>query len=195
MILAELVLASSNEGKLDELRALLAPTVGRILSMAEVGVASPPEPHATFIENALAKARHVAASCKMAALADDSGICVAALAGAPGVRSARFAAAGGDEANNDLLLARLAGAADRSAHYHCSLVLCRHADDPAPLIGEGRWQGAIGSARRGANGFGYDPLFELADGRTAAELEPAEKNRISHRARALGNLLAELERA
>ena len=192
MIFERLVLASSNSGKLAELRVLLGDRVGKILTLAEAGVESPEEPHSTFVENALAKARNAAQSCGCAALADDSGICVDELEGLPGVQSARFVSTGDDEDNNDMLLEKLEGVENRRAHYHCSVVLFRHATDPSPLIGEGRWHGTIAKQRRGSSGFGYDPLFLLDGGRTAAELDPAEKNTQSHRAIALRNLLAQL---
>jgi XTP/dITP diphosphohydrolase len=150
------------------------------------------EPHATFVENALAKARHAARHAGLPALADDSGICVAALNGEPGVHSARFAGEPkSDERNNAKLVALLRDQADRSAHYYCVVVLVRHADDPEPLIAEGRWHGEVIDRPRGAGGFGYDPYFLLPDlGRTAAELEPHEKHAASHRGKALRRLLA-----
>jgi len=194
-----LVLASGNPGKLRELRALLAPLAVEVLAQSDLGIAEPDEPHATFLENALAKARQASRAAGLPALADDSGLCVEALGGEPGVHSAVYAGAeGGREArdarNNAKLLAQLAGRAERSAHYTCVVVLVRHADDPEPLVTEGRWHGAIGEAPRGANGFGYDPLF-LVEGRreTAAQLPAEEKNRISHRGRALAQLLARMK--
>ena len=190
-----LVLASDNAGKLREFRALLAPLAFEVIAQGELGIAPAPEPHPTFIENALAKARHAAAASGLPALADDSGLCCVALGGAPGVRSARFAGEpGDDQRNNDELLRQLQGAGERRAHYVCVLVLARAADDPEPLIAEGRWHGSIARAPRGGGGFGYDPLFEPLDGggRSAAELDAEEKNRVSHRGRALRELVRRL---
>jgi XTP/dITP diphosphohydrolase len=182
-----IVLASSNEGKLRELRALLDGLDFTVVGQAELGIEAAEEPHATFLENALAKARHAAGRSGLPALADDSGLCVAALRGAPGVRSARFAGEGaGDAANNAELLRQLARHTDRRGHYICVLVAVRAADDPEPLVAEARWHGEVLSAPQGAGGFGYDPLFFVPDlGCTAAELPAAEKNRISHRGQAL----------
>jgi len=197
----KLVLASNNPGKLREIRALLAPLALEVLAQAELGIAEAEEPHDTFLENALAKARHASRACGLPALADDSGLCVAALGGEPGVHSAYYAGRESDRdsrdvRNNARLLAELARHADRSAHYTCVMVLLRRADDPEPLVAEGRWHGSIAASPRGANGFGYDPLF-LVRGRklTAAELEPQEKNRISHRGLALARLLEQLKEA
>lgn len=193
----KLVLASNNPGKLREMRALLAPLGHEVLAQAELGIAEAEEPHDTFLENALAKARHASRASGLPALADDSGLCVDALGGAPGVHSAYFAGREGDREerdarNNAKLLASLGE--NRNAHYRCVMALVRHADDPEPLIAEGRWDGEIARAPRGANGFGYDPLF-LVPGRgmTAAELPDEEKNRLSHRAQAAARL-AELLR-
>jgi XTP/dITP diphosphohydrolase len=182
-----IVLASSNEGKLRELRALLDGLDFTVVGQAELGIEAAEEPHATFLENALAKARHAAGRSGLPALADDSGLCVAALRGAPGVRSARFAGEGaGDAANNAELLRQLARHTDRRGHYICVLVAVRAADDPEPLVAEARWHGEVLSAPQGAGGFGYDPLFFVPElGCTAAELPAAEKNRISHRGQAL----------
>lgn len=190
----QIVLASSNAGKIREIGALLAPLGIEVLPQAQLGVSEAEEPHATFVENALAKARHAAAHTGLAALADDSGICVQALGGAPGVHSARFAGEPrSDERNNRHLLERLAGADDRRAHYCCVLVLLRHRDDPQPLIAEGEWHGQILRAPRGSGGFGYDPLFlDLASARTAAELALEDKNRVSHRGQALRRLVERL---
>ena len=191
-----LVLASANPGKLREMRALLAPLGGEVISQAELGIAETEEPHDTFLENALAKARHASRASGLPALADDSGLCVDALGGAPGVHSAYFAGREGgreerDARNNAKLLASLSEA--RKAHYRCVMALVRSAEDPEPLIAEGSWDGEIACAPRGANGFGYDPLFLVAGrGLTAAELPEEEKNRISHRARAAARLLAAL---
>ncbi|MCY4325756.1 MAG: RdgB/HAM1 family non-canonical purine NTP pyrophosphatase [Betaproteobacteria bacterium] len=191
------VVASSNQAKIGEIRRIVGSALGALVGQNELGIKSPPEPHASFVENALAKARHASASAGRPALADDSGLCVEALAGAPGVRSARFAGeSAADSDNNRLLLEMLSGNNDRRAHYYCALVLCTAADDPSPIIAQGRWQGRIAEHPRGDGGFGYDPLFELADGRTAAELAPAEKDDISHRGsalRALADQLAQLQ--
>jgi XTP/dITP diphosphohydrolase len=182
-----IVLASSNEGKLRELRALLDGLDLMVVGQAELGIEAAEEPHATFLENALAKARHAAGRSGLPALADDSGLCVAALRGAPGVRSARFAGEGaGDAANSAELLRQLAQQTDRRGHYSCVLVAVRAADDPEPLVAEARWHGEVLTAPRGTGGFGYDPLFFIPElGCTAAELPAAEKNRISHRGQAL----------
>jgi XTP/dITP diphosphohydrolase len=196
--LSRLVLASGNAGKLRELRALLAPTGVDVVPLAELGVDDAVEPHVTFVENALAKARHASAATGLAAIADDSGVCVAALGGAPGVRSARWAADldGGvrsDAANNARLVRELAPHADRSASYYCVLVLVRRADDPQPVIADGLWHGEIVADPRGEGGFGYDPYFLLPVlGRTAAELDAETKNRVSHRGRAMRALLDRL---
>jgi XTP/dITP diphosphohydrolase len=189
-----LVLASGNAGKLREFRALLAPLQIEVISQAELAIAPAEEPHATFVENALAKARHAAAASGLPALADDSGLSCAALGGLPGVRSARFAGEGASDADNNAeLLRQLRDARDRSGHYTCVLVALRGADDPEPLIAEGRWQGEVIDVPRGAHGFGYDPHFLLpALGRTAAELDPEHKNRISHRGLAMAELARKL---
>jgi XTP/dITP diphosphohydrolase len=197
----QLVLASSNPGKLREIEALLAPLGIEVIAQCALGVADAEEPHFTFVENALAKARHASRAARLPALADDSGLCVAALGGEPGVHSARFASespaadrAAQDARNNEKLIRLLAGKDDRRAHYDCVLALVRHADDPEPLIAEGRWAGEIVDAPRGDNGFGYDPHFYLRDlGRTAAELDSGQKNLLSHRGKALRRLLAKLE--
>ena len=194
-----LVVATGNAGKLREFTALLAPLGIEPIPQSHFNVSAAPEPHRTFIENALEKARHAAKLTGLPAMADDSGICVAALGGAPGVRSARYACvndgdASNDTANNAKLIATLRGQANRSAHYYAALVLVRTPDDPEPLIAEGRWFGDVVDAPRGAGGFGYDPHFYLnALQRTAAELSPDEKNRVSHRAQALQKLVAMLE--
>ena len=197
MKLSRVVLASNNAGKLRELAELLAPLGVALVNQASLGIGEAEEPHATFVENAIAKARHAALASGLPALADDSGICVEALGGAPGVHSARWAAlAGGeksDAANNARLLRELAGAADRSAWYVCVLVLMRSADDPQPLIAEGTWHGEVVDAPRGSGGFGYDPYFLLPElGRTAAELSAAEKHAVSHRGQAMRRLAARL---
>ena len=191
------VLASNNAGKLREFSALLAPLAMTVIAQGELGVPEAPEPHPTFVENALAKARHAASLTGLPALADDSGLCVRALNGAPGVYSARYAQlAGGeksDAANNVHLLKTLAPHADRRAYFYCALAYVRSADDPQPLLAEGRWDGEIIAAPRGAHGFGYDPLFLVPQYQlTAAELDVAVKNEISHRALALKQLLLKL---
>jgi len=192
-MMKRLVLASNNPGKIREIAALLDPLSIEVVPQAELGVAEADEPHQSFLENALAKARHASRACGLPALADDSGLCVAALGGEPGVHSAYYAGRGGtreerDARNNERLLRELRE--DRRAYYACVMVLTRVASDPLPLVAEGLWHGEIARAPRGANGFGYDPLFFLsAYGKTAAELDPAEKNRISHRGRALARLL------
>ena len=190
-----LVLASGNSGKIREFQAMFAPLGLRIAGQKEYGVASCDEPWGTFVENCLAKARHAARETGLPALADDSGICVNALGGAPGVHSARFAGeSAGDDANNRLLIERMRGITDRRAHYTCVLVAVRSADDPEPLIAEGFWSGEIIETPRGEGGFGYDPHFLLSEmGRTAAELTSEEKNAVSHRGIALARM-AELMR-
>jgi XTP/dITP diphosphohydrolase len=189
-----LVLASGNAGKLREFRALLAPLQIEVISQAELAIAPAEEPYATFVENALTKARHAAAASGLPALADDSGLSCPALGGLPGVRSARFAGDGASDAeNNAELLRQLRAASDRSGHYTCVLVALRSADDPEPLIAEGRWQGEVIDVPRGVHGFGYDPHFLLPElGRTAAELDPDHKNRISHRGLAMAELARKL---
>lgn len=185
-----LVIASANPGKLREFRDLLAPLGWEVIAQSDLGVPSAEEPHATFLENALAKARHASAATGLPALADDSGICVAALDGVPGVQSARFAGEpSDDQRNNEELLRRLANANDRRAHYTCVLAAVRSIDDPEPLIADARWYGEVLTAPRGSGGFGYDPLFLLPDlGKTAAELDAGEKNRVSHRGQAMAEL-------
>ena len=186
----QLVVASGNAGKLREIGAILAPLGFTVLPQSQFNVPEAEEPHPTFVENALAKARNAALFTGLPALADDSGICVNALAGAPGVHSARYAGEPkSDERNNAKLVEALAGNPDRSAYYFAVLVLVRHANDPEPLIAEGRWSGEVVDTPRGANGFGYDPYFLLPDlGKTAAELDPDQKNLVSHRAKALRRL-------
>jgi len=169
-----------------------------VLTQAQLGIAEAEEPHCTFIENALAKARHVSRASGMPALADDSGICVAALGGAPGVQSARYAGDNpkSDRRNNDKLLQDLQGVTDRRAHYYCVLVMVRHADDPQPIIAEGEWHGEIAHEEKGDGGFGYDPMFWLPQlGKMAAELSHDEKAQLSHRAKALKILLQRLRSA
>ena len=189
-----LVLASNNRGKLAEFSQLLAPLGFELRTQGELGIAEAEEPHATFVENALAKARHASRASGLPALADDSGICVPALGGAPGVLSARFAGEPkSDAANNRKLVDSLASQADKSAYYYCVLVYLRHADDPQPVIAEGRWNGQIIAEPRGQGGFGYDPHFLLPElGKTAAELSAEDKNRQSHRGQALQALIRKL---
>jgi XTP/dITP diphosphohydrolase len=190
------VLASANPGKLRELSALLEPAGFELVSQAALGIDSVPETGTTFLENALLKARHAAAAARLPALADDSGIEVDALGGRPGVWSARFAGEGAsDAANLARLLEELGGVPEprRTARYRCVVVWVKTADDPAPLIGEGTWEGRIALTPRGSGGFGYDPAFLPAgERRTAAELAAEEKNKVSHRAQALRALVAAL---
>lgn len=190
----KLVLASNNAKKIKELNALLAPLGFEVIPQGQLGIPEAEEPYGTFIENALTKARHAAAHSGLPALADDSGLCVRALSGAPGVLSARYAGEPKSDArNNEKLLADLAGQTDRRAHFVSLLVLCRSADDPQPIIAEGEWHGEILSTPRGAEGFGYDPLFFVpSTGLTAAELDPETKNRLSHRGQAMQQLIARL---
>jgi XTP/dITP diphosphohydrolase len=192
----KLVIASGNKGKLREIAHLLAPLNIDIVAQAELNVSECEEPHCTFIENALAKARHASQQTGLPALADDSGLCVDALQGAPGVLSARYAGEPkSDQANNEKLLNVLGAEKNRQAHFYCVIVLVRHADDPEPLIAEGRWAGEILSEFRGQDGFGYDPLFlDAKTGKTVAELPLEIKSRISHRGHAMAKLLLQLER-
>lgn len=198
----KLVIASNNPGKLREISSILAPLAIEVVAQGALGVSEAEEPYGTFVENALTKARHASRISGLPALADDSGVCVHALGGEPGVHSARYAEAGGcgnreeqDRRNNEKLLQALANATDRSAHYYCVIVLVRRADDPQPLIAEAEWHGEILQAPRGQGGFGYDPLFLLPEfGKTGAELSPEEKNRVSHRGRALAILVERLHR-
>lgn len=192
-----IVVATGNRGKLAELSRLLAPTGIELCAQSEMGIEPPEETGLTFIENALLKARHASAATGLPALADDSGLAVDALGGAPGIYSARYAGENADdEANNRKLLESLSDVAPdaRTARYHCALVLLRHPADSLPLVCSASWEGVILAAPRGTGGFGYDPLFLVPSlDRTAAELEPALKNRLSHRGRALQMLLAALE--
>jgi XTP/dITP diphosphohydrolase len=203
-----LVLASNNAKKLAELKALLAPLALEIVTQGSLGIAEAEEPHHTFVENALVKARHAARQANGAAIADDSGLCVDALGGAPGVISAHFAPIDAraeerearrerqDSANNRLLLERLAGASDRRARFVSTLVALRSADDPEPLVAVGRWEGEILHAPRGHGGFGYDPLMFIPElGCAAAELAPGVKNAHSHRARSAQQMLALMREA
>ena len=191
----KLVLASNNAGKVKEFQALLAPLNFQVIPQGELGIPSAEEPHFTFVENALTKARHASAASGLPALADDSGICTHALNGQPGVLSARFAGEQGDDAaNNRKLIQDLKDQADRGAHYVCALVFVNSANDPEPIIVQTRWYGQIVDEAAGSNGFGYDPYFFLPDQKcTAAELEPEKKNSISHRGQALRELIAQLK--
>jgi XTP/dITP diphosphohydrolase len=190
-----LILASNNAGKLKEFNEILGPVGFTLHAQGEFNVPEAEEPHATFVENALEKARHASRLTGLPALADDSGVCVNALGGAPGVYSARFAGEPKSDArNNEKLVADLAAHADKSAYYYCVLVYVRHADDPQPVIADGVWAGEITADARGAGGFGYDPHFYIpALGKCAAELTPAEKNGLSHRGQALGALVEKLK--
>ncbi|QWD74964.1 RdgB/HAM1 family non-canonical purine NTP pyrophosphatase [Polynucleobacter sp. TSB-Sco08W16] len=191
----KLVLASNNAGKVREFQALLAPLDFQVIPQGELGIPSAEEPHHTFVENALAKARHASAASGLPALADDSGICAHALNGQPGVLSARFAGEpANDAANNQKLIEELKNQSDRGAHYVCALVFVNSADDPEPLIVQTRWYGQFIDHAKGSNGFGYDPHFLLPElGLTAAELEPTKKNVISHRGQALRELITQLK--
>lgn len=196
----KLVIASSNAGKLREFSALLGPLGIEVVPQGQLGVADADEPHFTFVENAIAKARHAAQHTGLPAFADDSGIVVEALGGMPGVHSARFAGEPRSDARNNAKLVQalrdraLVGDANRNAHYYCVIALVRRADDPEPIIAEGRWQGTVIDEPRGQGGFGYDPYFHLPElGRTAAELPSEQKNAISHRAIALRRMLELLQ--
>ena len=188
-----IVLASGNPGKLAELRELLAGSGVELIAQSSLGIGDAEETGSTFVENAILKARHAARTSGLPALADDSGLCVDALDGAPGLHSARYAGVHGDNAGNNVkLLRELEGVpdAERTAHFVCVLALLRNADDADPIIATGRWRGRVLHAPRGERGFGYDPVFLPDDGGGlgSAELEPALKNRISHRGRALAAL-------
>jgi len=193
----KIVIASNNPGKLRELQALLAPLGIEALPQSDFRVVEAEEPHETFLENALAKARNASRATGLPALADDSGLCVPSLAGAPGVHSAYFAGKAGhreerDARNNAKLVAALAAHTDRAAFYYCVLVLLRSHEDPTPIVADGYWHGEIALEPRGAGGFGYDPHFVTASGKTAAELSAEEKNRSSHRASALAALAGKM---
>ena len=192
MLTSRIVLASGNAGKLAEMRQILADAGADLVAQGDLGIADADESASTFVENALLKARHAARASGLPALGDDSGLCVDALAGAPGLISARYAGRHGDSAANirKLLDAmRDVPEPQRGAYFHCSIVLLAHADDPAPLIAEGRWYGRILRAPCGERGFGYDPVFlDPANNLSAAELDPELKNRISHRGQALASL-------
>lgn len=190
----KLVIASNNPGKLAEFRVLLAPLDIEVVTQSELGITEAEEPHPTFIENALAKARHVSQLSGLPALADDSGICVDALHGMPGVLSARYSGLqSSDDRNNQTLLKAMQQHANRKAHYFCVLILLRAPDDPQPLVAEGEWHGEIALTPSGNGGFGYDPLFWLPElGKTSAELEREQKHLISHRGKAMKVLLDKL---
>ena len=190
----KLVLASNNAKKMKELNALLAPLGFEVIPQGQLGIPEAEEPYCTFVENALTKARLASKLSGLPALADDSGLCVAALGGAPGVYSARYAGEPKSDArNNQKLLADLGDNPNRAAHFVSVIVLVRHADDPQPLIAEGEWHGEILLAERGDAGFGYDPMFYLPEfDKTAAELDAAIKNQQSHRGRAMQQLIARL---
>jgi len=190
-----LILASNNAGKLREFASLLEPLGLNVETQGAHGVPEAEEPHQTFVENALEKARHASRLTGLPALADDSGVCVNALGGAPGVLSARYAGEPKSDArNNAKLIADLAPHADKSAYYYCVLVYVRHAEDPQPIIADARWNGVLLDQPRGEGGFGYDPYFLLPGlGLTAAELPAADKNRLSHRGQALRLLVEKLK--
>jgi len=192
----QLVIATGNAGKLREIKHLLAPLALEVIPQSALNVPECEEPFCTFIENALAKARHASQHTGLPALADDSGLCVDALQGAPGVLSARYAGEPkSDDNNNRKLLEVLGDHPHRNAHFYCVMVLVRHADDPEPLIAEGQWVGEILNEYRGHDGFGYDPLFlDAKTGKTVAELPLEIKSRISHRGHAMSKLLQKLER-
>ncbi|GEA05864.1 non-canonical purine NTP pyrophosphatase [Alteromonas sp. KUL42] len=187
----KIVLATGNQGKVREFASLFADYGVDVIAQKDLGVSDVPETGTTFVENAIIKARHAAHETGLPAIADDSGLVVDALGGAPGIYSARYAGENAnDSANIDKLLAALDGETKRKAHFFCTLVFMRHAGDPVPLISQGKWQGEILTSRSGDGGFGYDPVFYVpSHGCSAAELEKAEKNRISHRGNALGILL------
>ena len=191
----KLVLASNNAGKVREFQELLAPFHFQVIPQGELGILAAEEPHYTFVENALAKARHASAASGLPALADDSGICAHALHGEPGVHSARYAGKNGDDAaNNQKLIHALSNESNRGAHYVCALVMVQSEHDPEPLIVQTRWYGQIVDQAKGENGFGYDPYFFLPElGKTAAQLDSTQKNLISHRGQALRELITQLK--
>ena len=186
-----LVIASNNAGKLREIRHLLEPLGIEVLPQSAFDFPEAEEPYCTFVENALAKARHASKNTGLPAIADDSGICVSILGGKPGILSARYAGEPkSDERNNQKLIEALRNHSDRRAYYYCVMVLLRHPEDPQPIIADGSWHGEILLNPRGSGGFGYDPYFFLADlGKTAAELPMEQKNRISHRGKVLAQLV------
>ena len=194
-MLQKIILASNNTGKINEFQALLKPWGIEVIPQGALHIPSPEEPFHTFIENALVKARHASQAGQLPALADDSGICVAALQGAPGVNSAHFAGPQRSDAdNNRQLISALSKEKNRAAHYVCALVLVRHPQDPEPIVVQAQWYGEILEQARGSGGFGYDPYFFIpALGKTAAELTAAEKNRLSHRGLALQKLIHQLQ--
>lgn len=187
----KIVLASGNQGKVREFTSLFAEYGVDVIAQKELGVEDVPETGTTFVENAIIKARHAAKVTGLPAIADDSGLVVDALGGAPGIYSARFAGEDATDSDNiDKLLVELAGSDNRKAHFFCTLVFMRHAGDPVPLVSQGKWEGEILSAREGDGGFGYDPVFNVPSHNcTAAQLDKTEKNRISHRGNALAILL------
>lgn len=193
--MSKLVIASGNAGKLREIARILAPLGIEAVPQSQFNVPDCPEPYVTFVENCLAKARHASLHSGLPALADDSGICVEVLGGAPGVQSARYAGEPkSDTRNNDKLIAALANETNRRAHYTCVMVYVRHPDDPEPVIAEGRWFGEIIDTPRGEGGFGYDPYFLVPEfGKTGAELDADTKNSISHRGQALRILVDQLK--
>lgn len=189
-----IVIASNNAGKLREIDRLLSPLGFKVAPQSQYNVTEADEPHPSFIENCIAKARHASSMTGLPAIADDSGICVTALGGEPGVHSARYAGEPkSDQRNNAKLISALNGIAQREAYYYCIMVYLRHANDPIPLIAEGRWHGLIVDDARGDDGFGYDPHFLIPElGKTAAELSPAQKDSLSHRGQALAQLVKQL---
>ena len=191
----KLVIASGNQGKLREIQAMLAPLNIEVVPQSDFNVSEAPEPHCTFIENALAKARHASLATQLPALADDSGLCLEALNGEPGVQSAYFSGIPSNDANNNAhLIKALAFHENRAAYYYCCLVLVRRHDDPQPLIAEGVWHGSMLKEARGSNGFGYDPLFlDDMTSKASAELSPEIKNKVSHRGQALRKMLHLIE--
>ena len=193
--MSRLVIASGNAGKLREIGRILAPFGIEAVPQSAFNVPDCPEPHVTFVENCLAKARHASRVSGLPALADDSGLCVDALGGAPGVQSARYAGEPKSDArNNARLIADLQGVAVRHAHYTCVMVYVRHPDDPEPVIAEGHWHGEIIDTPRGERGFGYDPYFLVPQfGQTGAELDEDTKNSVSHRGQALRDLVSKLK--
>ena len=190
-MLEKLIIASNNSGKLREIGELLAPLAIEVIPQSQFAAGEVDEPHPTFVENALIKARHASRCAGLPALADDSGICVSALGGSPGVNSARYAGEPrSDERNNQKLISALKNQTDRRAYYYCVIVLLRHAEDPQPVIVDGAWHGEIVDQPRGAGGFGYDPYFWVPEfGKTSAELTSEQKNRLSHRGQALVKLV------